>query len=143
VLLAAFRKTLQTCKYWPVKVADIREPVKHAERNATECAAETAWQRALEIRRVHWNPDLPGPFQRALAALPERVRQAARASGIFRDFTASEYENGALHTWGKKRFLESFTAYGERQQDAFLLPDGEIKKLFAETAQKLLPGGRQ
>ena len=136
VLEAAFRKTLKTAKYWPVKVADIREHVTHAETNATEDAAQKSWERVLEIRRCLWNPDIPGPFDRALAALPERIRQCARASGVFRDVESAD----DLHVWAKKRFLESFTAYGEREQDAFLLPDGEIKNLLADfSAAKALP----
>jgi hypothetical protein len=143
VLEAAFRKTLRTCKYWPIKVSDVREHVTHAEENAAGEAAEEAWTRVLDIRRRHWNPDIPGPLHRALAGLTERVRQAARAAGVFREFTAAEFENGALHTWAKKRFVESFNAYGELEQDRFLLPDGEIKKLLAGFAQaKALPAPR-
>lgn len=142
VLLAAFRKVLKEAVYpWPIKVADIRKHVTRAESNASADAAERAWQHVLDIRRRYWNPDIPAPLHRALAALPERVRQAARASGVFRDFTEYEYAHGALHTWAKKQFLESFAAYGEREQDAFLLPDGEIKNLLTEAAGKLLPGG--
>ena len=140
VLRAAFQKTLRECAYWPVKVADIRKHVTHAVSNATGEALERAWQRVLEIRRVHWNPDIPGPFDRAVARLSERVRQAARAAGVFREFTAEEYENGALHTWAKKRFLESFNAWGEREQEKFLLPDSETRKLWIEVAEtKALP----
>src|SRR5690348_4939558 len=72
VLEAAFRKTLRECPYWPVKVADIRKHVSCAVSNATDEAAEQAWRRVLEIRRVHWSPDVPGPFNRAFAALSER-----------------------------------------------------------------------
>jgi hypothetical protein len=85
----------------------------------------------LDIRRRYWNPDIPGPFNRAVARLSERVRQAARAAGVFQDFESLE----GLHIWAKKRFVESFVAYGELQQDEFLLPDGEIKELLARTAQ--------
>jgi hypothetical protein len=140
VLLAAFRKTLRECPYWPVKVADIRKHVTRAIQNETDDAAEMAWKCVLEIRRVHWCPDVPGPFNRTIANLTERVRQAARSAGIWRDFTASEYENGALHTWAKKRFFESFLSWGERDGDKFLLPDGEAKKLLIEFAEtKALP----
>jgi hypothetical protein len=136
VLEAAFRKTLKTAKYWPVKVADVREHVSRAESNATAETAQKSWERVLEIRCRYWNPDIPGPFDRALAALPERIRQAARASGVFRDVESAD----DLHVWAKKRFLESFTAYGEREQDAFLLPDGEIKNLLADfSTTKALP----
>src|SRR6476660_9280437 len=53
VLEAAFRKTLQTCKYWPVKVSDVREHVNRAEGNAVGEAAEEAWAQVLDIRRRH------------------------------------------------------------------------------------------
>jgi hypothetical protein len=140
VLRAAFQETLRECAYWPVRVADIRKHVAHAESNATDEAAEKAWQRVLEIRRVHWNPDIPGPFNRAIARLSERVRQAARAAGVFRDFESVD----ALHTWAKKRFVESFVAYREPKQDEFLLPDGEIRNLLLELAKtKMLPAPSQ
>ncbi len=132
VLLAAFRKTLRECVYWPVKVADIRKHVSSAVCRATDDACEEAWNRCLEIRRCHWNPDIPGPFDRAVSRLTERVKQAARAAGIWKDFTASEWESGALHTWAKKRFFESFNAWGEQRQDDFLLPEGEVRKLLIE-----------
>jgi hypothetical protein len=140
VLRAAFQKTLRECAYWPVKVADIRKHVINATKNVTHEAAEQAWQRVLEIRRLDWDPDIPSSFERAFSRLTERVRQASRAAGIFREFTAEEYESGALHTWAKKRFLESFHAWGESEQDKFLLPDGETKKLMIEFAEtKTLP----
>ena len=137
VLLAAFRKTLRECAYWPVKVADIRKHVSRAESNATDEAAEKSWQRVLEIRRVHWNPDLPGPFSRIFSALSERIQSACRAAGVFREFTSAEFEKGALHTWAKKRFMESFLAW---EQDEFLLTNGEIKNLLREFSEtKALP----
>jgi len=135
VLEAAFQKTLKECTYWPVKVADIRRHISKAKEIATANTAERAWQRVLEIRRLDWSPDIPGPFQRALAQLSERVRQAARDAGVFREFTESEFENGALHTWAKKRFIESFHAWGELEQSKLLLPEGETKKLLIEFAE--------
>lgn len=139
VLESLFRKAQRACKFFP-KVVDILEPLSTVKQNATDEAADLAWNRVLEIRRVHWNPDIPGPFDRACARLSERVRQAARASGIFREFTSEEYEKGALHTWAKKHFLESFHAWGEAEQDKFLLPDGETRKLLIEFAEtKALP----
>src|SRR6266849_4143137 len=68
ILEHLFSRALRTCKFFP---------------------------KILEIRRVHWNPDIPGPFHRALARLSDRVRQAARAAGVFRDFDSLD----ALHTW--------------------------------------------
>ncbi len=112
MLRAAFQKTLRECAYWPVKVADIRKHVTHAVSNATDEAAEIAWQHVLECRRVYWSPDMPGGFSRGMP----------------------------LHTWAKKRFVESFIAFGELERDGFLLPDGEIKNLLAEFSEtKALP----
>jgi hypothetical protein len=140
VLEAAFKKALQTCKFWPVKVADIRECVDHTRENALAEAADLEWQRVLELRRVYWCPDMPGGFSRGMPQLSERVQRACRAAGVFREFTAEEFENGALHTWAKKRFIESYLAWEELDRDQFLLPDGALKNLLASTAQaKALP----
>jgi hypothetical protein len=133
-----FHRAFRTYKYFP-KVSEILEPLTNAEKNAAPEAAESAWQQVLDIRRRYWNPDNPGPFNRAVSVLSDRIRQAARAAGVFRDFTAAEFENGGLHTWAKKRFVESFLHYGELRQDQFLLPDGEVKEiLFAFARTKSL-----
>src|SRR5277367_1160915 len=132
VLQCLFSRALRTCKFFP-KVSEILEPLESAEKNATPEAAEEAWEIAFDIRRRYWNPDIPGPFNRALAGLSDRVRQACRAAGLWRDFDSV----ADLHTWAKKRFVESFIAYGEREQDAFLLPDGEIKRLLADAARPM------
>jgi len=134
ILERLFSRALRSCKFFP-KVSEILEPLTSAEQNAAPSAAEEAWKRVLEIRRVHWNPDIPGPFDRAVARLSERVRQAARAAGVWRDFESVE----ALHTWAKKRFVESFITWGELERDQFLLPDGEVCDLLAEASQKFLP----
>lgn len=135
ILERLFKRAFRTHKFFP-KVSEILEPVENAKKKAAPTAAEEAWQRVLEIRRVDWNPDIPAPFHRAVATLSDRVQQAARAAGVFRDFESVE----ALHTWAKKRFVESFIAYGEREQDAFLLPAGEIRDfLLGIVEQKALP----
>jgi hypothetical protein len=84
ILERLFSRALKTCRFFP-KVSEILEPLTTAEAKATPEAAEEAWARVLEIRRIHWNPDILGPFNRAVAGLSERVRQAARAAGVFRD----------------------------------------------------------
>lgn len=138
ILERLFARALKTCKFFP-KVAEILEPLENAEKKAAPTAAEEAWNYVLDLRRVYWNPDMPGGFSRGMPKLSERVQQAARAAGVFRDFESVE----ALHTWAKKRFVESFIAYGECEQDKFLLPDGEIKNLLAGAAQaKALPAPR-
>jgi hypothetical protein len=139
VLAAAFAKTLRTCRFFP-KVADVRAAIDAATQNARQEAAELAWQRVLDLRRLHWNPDLPDRLSRELARFPEQIRQAARAAGVFRDFESVE----ALHTWAKRRFIESFNSWAELEQDRYLLPDGEIKWLFADVAAtKSLPASEE
>ncbi len=135
ILERLFSRALRTCKFFP-RVSEILEPLESAEKKAAPEAAAEAWEMVLDIRRRYWNPDIPGPLNRATARLSERVRQAARASGVFRDFESVD----ALHTWAKKRFVESFAAYGDLERDGFLLPEGEIKSLISGFAQsKMLP----
>lgn len=139
VLNRAFQKTLNTCKYWP-KVADIRAAIDAISETATAEAAEIAWRRVLDLRRLHWNPDIPGELSRQMALLPEQIRQAVRAAGIFHDFESME----ALHVWAKKRFIESYLRWSELEHDEFLLPDGELKNLLADAAQqKALPDSQE
>ncbi|SRR6266567_4210188 len=135
ILERLFSRALRTCKFFP-KVSEILEPLASAEANAVPEAAEQAWQRVLELRRLHWNPDIPDGLSRQLARLPEQIRQAARAAGVFRDFESIK----DLHVWAKQRFIASFIAWTELEQDQFLLPDGELKKVFAgAAATKSLP----
>jgi hypothetical protein len=146
ILESLFKRALRNCKFFP-KISEILEPVENVEKAAAPEAAEEAWQQVLEIRRLHWNPDIgrrdpriPTPFERATADLSERISQAARAAGIWRDFDSV----ADLHTWAKKRFIESFIAWGEVEQNKFLLPDGEIKNLISGVAKlKALPAPSQ
>jgi hypothetical protein len=136
VLLASFRKTLRGCPYWPIKVADIRKHVDRVKQAALPEEASEAWQRVLAIRRNHYNPDFPQHLARALAELPERIRRAARAAGVFQEVSDPDQ----LHVWGKKRFIESYLASEALEQDQYLLPDGEIKNLLAQLSRaKALP----
>lgn len=136
VLEAAFRKAIGTCRFWPVKIADILQQVEHAKESATCEAADRSWEYVLDLRRRFWNPDMPGGFSRGMPALSPRIDRAARAAGVFRDHESIE----ALHVWAKKKFVESFTRWDEAGESQNLLPDGEIKDLLEELAQtKLLP----
>jgi hypothetical protein len=68
ILERLFRRALKTCKFFP-KVSEILEPLATAEENAAPQAAEEAWEIVLDVRRRYWNPDIPGPFNRAVARL--------------------------------------------------------------------------
>jgi hypothetical protein len=39
--------------------------------------------------------------------------------------------------FARKRFIESCLRWDELEQNKFLLPEGEVKRLFAETAQTM------
>ena len=129
-LESLFKRALKTCRFFP-KVSEILEPIQKAEQRDVPEAAEQAWQRVLAIRREHYNPDMPQALLRCLGQLSERDRHAARAAGVFREFESV----GGLHIWAKKRFVESFTAYGELEGDQFLLPNGHIKNLLTDLGQ--------
>jgi hypothetical protein len=134
-LLPLFQRAMRTCKFFP-RIAEILEPIETSERSAAPTAAEEAWEVVLDLRRVCWNPDMPGPFSRAFAKLSERVQHAARAGGVFREVSHPDQ----LHVWGKKNFVESFIAWGELEKDKHLLPEGEIKNLLADFSEtKSLP----
>lgn len=130
-----FRKAMRSCKFFP-KVCEILEPLQAVKEAALPEEASEAWQLVLSIRREHFNPDFPRHLARAVAALPERIQRAARAAGVFQDFSDIDQ----LYVWAKKRFIESYLAWEQLEEDKFLLPEGKIKNLLAEVAvTKALP----
>jgi hypothetical protein len=137
VLRAAFVKTLRECAFWPVKVADIRKHVIHAEETAEVMAAEEAWITALDWRRRYWRFDLPGQCPSYAPKLPDRIEQSMRAAGVCVDYEDSDQ----LHVWAKKKFIEYFLAWTEMEKEGkFLLPQGEIREMLTSLGQaKALP----
>jgi hypothetical protein len=139
-LAVMFRRTLETFKAeygrtFPV-IADVLQHAEAIKESTTNEAAEVAWKQMLDIRRVSYNPDLPQGLTRALRGIPERVRRAARAAGIFQEHASVE----ALHVWAKKTFVESFLRWDDVAENERLLPDGEIKELLAGVySAKALP----
>ncbi len=128
VLRAAFVKTLRECAYWPVKVADIRKHIDHAEETALVLEADNAWQTALDYRRRYWHADLPGQRPSYAPKLPERIEQSMRAAGVCVDYKDSDQ----LHVWCKKRFIEYFLAWTEMEKEGkFLLPKGELRNTLS------------
>jgi hypothetical protein len=132
VLEGAFKMTLREAKYWPIKVADIRQHIDRTHEAASAEAAEIEWQRMLDLRRGYWAPDMPSGFLRGMPKLQERVQRAANASGVFK---LQDCEPDVLHVWGKRRFIESYIRYGELDQ--FLLPDGDLKNVLFGVAEKM------
>jgi len=136
-LEAAFQKAIKVCKFWP-KIADIRENIATAEANASEEEAAERWDRVLAYA-VRRSPDFP---DRNPPRISERTQRAINAAGSLdriRDCDAD-----AL-VWCRREFIKSYIRYGELEQDKYLLPlpEGEIKDLFAEVAQKLLPPSKK
>lgn len=135
VLEAAFKKALREGKFWPIKVADIRQHVDCAHEAATNQVAEPEWQCVLDLRLRYWAPDMPGGFLGGMPRLSARVQRAADASGVFK---LQDCAPEVLHVWGKKRFIESYINAAKIDQS--LLPDGELKNLIAQVAEtKALP----
>jgi hypothetical protein len=130
VLEAAFKRTLRECKYWPVKVADVRERIDKAKETAVLAAADIEWQGLLDYCRNWVNPDI---YFSGMPNLPERIDRAARAAGgvyYLRQCSTEELQ------WAKKRFIEAYIAWQALNQDQFLLPDGELKNLLVSVAEK-------
>jgi hypothetical protein len=137
VLRTAFVKTLRECAFWPVKVADIRKHIDHAEETALVLEADHAWQTALDYRRRYWRADLTGQRASYAPKLPERIEQSMHAAGVCVDYEDSDQ----LHVWCKKRFIEYFLAWTEMEKDGkLLLPEGELREMLMALGQaKALP----
>ena len=147
VLEAAFGKTLATCKFWPVKIADVREHVESAE----DARAEDEWQNVLEYARRHVYPDplethtlapevLKERFKNYVPAqsgpprLPADVAHAAAAAGGLRYLESCPTDE---LQWAKKRFIEDLTRQRRSRDIAPLLGDSPLSKLLERTAQRL------
>jgi hypothetical protein len=124
VLEAAFRKTLATCKYWPVKIADVREHVESAE----DSRAEDEWQHVLEYCRRHVNADLG---MAGAPRLPADIAHAADSAGGL--FYLESCPTDELQ-WAKKRFAEDLARQRKAGDIAACLPDSPLGKLLEATA---------
>jgi hypothetical protein len=134
VLERVFRGVLRTYVFNNIPpIGEIRSRIDAALASATQQNAELEWERVVELRRRFFNPDTPGCFSRGMPKLSEQVDRAARASGIFK---LQDFDQEQLHVWARKRFIESYVAWCESEQDEFLLPDGEMKRLIADAAGK-------
>lgn len=132
VLETLFRQVFRNCKFFPTP-ADVLEPVKQAEQASAPLEAELKWKNVLAYANSS-SPDIP---ERNRPRISERTQAAIRSAGgiaWIRDCSSD-----AL-VWAKKAFIETYAQWDAVAKGAFALPDGEIQKLFAETAQaKALP----
>jgi nucleotide-binding universal stress UspA family protein len=100
VLEAAFRKTMQTCRFWPT-VADIRSHVQQADSTVADAEAERAWDKVLEYAVRFGNVSsnsIPPITNQAMAA-------GLRAVGG-KDFLEAASDEQRL--WARKLFLEIY-----------------------------------
>src|SRR5712664_3959020 len=79
VLEVAFRRTLRECKFWPVKVADVRERVDKANSAALELEAAEAWERWFAHVQKYFHADLG--WDRHAPHLDAITEHAGRAAG--------------------------------------------------------------
>lgn len=126
VLEGAFRKTLATCKFWPVKIADVREHVERAE----DSRAEDEWQNTLEYCRRHVNADLG---MAGAPTLPADIAHAAAAAGGLYFLESCSTDD---LVWAKKRFLEDLSRQRKAGDIIACLPDSPLGKLLEAAAPR-------
>jgi hypothetical protein len=129
-LQAAFAKTLRACKFFP-KVADILEHVEQAKQNGDEEQAALKWDEVIGKIRRNYHPDLGGWCGGKIA---ERTRRAINCAGGMAYLSECVGDN---LVFARKRFIESWLRWDELQQDQYLLPEGEFKKLIADASQRM------
>lgn len=134
VLETLFRQVFRNCKFFPTP-ADVLEPVKKAEEGSAPLEAELKWGNVLAYANST-SPDIP---ERNRPKISERTQAAIRAAGgiaWIRDCSRDDL------VWAKKSFVQAYVQWDAIAKGAFALPEGEIQKLFTQTAEKLLPGSR-
>jgi hypothetical protein len=130
VLERALRRTLQTCKYWPVKVADIREQADRGQEAYAHADGEIKWNNVLEYIRRYWNPDLSGGASSKAPQISPRVTYAIKCAGGLAEIADCPREH--LH-FKKELFIEAYTAWETLRRDEHVLPDGPVKALISES----------
>jgi hypothetical protein len=133
ILEGLFLKVLTGCKFFPTP-ADVLEPMKKAEEAGAPLAAEMKWQNVLDYCRCFVTPDIPIPAR--APKISERTMTAIRAAGGLQWIESCSRDD---LVWAKKAFIQSYTAWDVFKRGEHLLPDGDAKKLLAETAQRLVP----
>ena len=130
VLERAFRRTLQTAKYWPVKVSDIREHVDRASSEYAQADGDIKWANVLEYIRLFWNPDLAGGASAKAPPISPRVKYAIGAAGGLAEIAECPREH--LH-FKRELFLEAYGRWDALRKDEFLLLEGPVKALIRDS----------
>lgn len=132
-LKAAFIACLRSHTYKTIPtIGDIRQHLTKAEEDANTLSAENKWQQILDFIRVFYSPDLG--IDRRAPRIGERTMAAIRAAGGMQ--WINECDRDQL-VWCKKAFIESYLAWERLEKGQHLLPDGELKNLLAETAERV------
>jgi hypothetical protein len=127
VLQAALQKTLRTCKFWPVKIADVREHVETAEENGFALEAEGSWKKLLGWIKQNYYPGFG--VRRSAPRLPAVVEHAARAAGGYAYIERCSMDE---LVWVRKTFLSAYRNVHETERVENLLSDSEAKRILAE-----------
>jgi hypothetical protein len=130
VLERAFRRTLQTCKYWPVRVSDIREQADRGREAYAQAEGDIKWANVLEYIRLFWNPDLPGGASAKAPPISPRVTYAIKCAGGLAEIAECPREH--LH-FKRELFLEAYGRWDALRKDEFLLPEGSVKALIRDS----------
>jgi len=95
---------------------------------------EKAAQKWNEVRRYireDYHPDLKHHQCRRISERTSRAINAAGGLGYVSECIGDDL------VLARKRFIESYLRWDELEQDKFLLPEGEVKRLLAETAKTM------
>jgi hypothetical protein len=134
VLETAFRTTLATSKFWPIKVADVREHIDKAE----DSRIEDEWQNVLEYALRYVYPDIG---VRAPRPLPPDIDHAVRAAGGLHYLESCPTDE---LQWAKKRFIEDLTRQRKSGNIAAYLPESPLGKMLRAHAPRFaLPAAHQ
>ena len=127
VLESAFKKTLVTCKFWPVKIADVREHIEKAE----DSRCEDEWQGLLDYCSKHVYADLG---MAGAPKLPADIAHAADAAGGLRYLESCSSEE---LPWRKKDFIADLQRQRTSGDIAALLGPSPLGKMLEATAVRL------
>ena len=130
-LNAVFIACLRSHKFKTIPtIGDIRQHLARAESNTAEEQAALKFDEVLGELRRHYSPDIPW-HGRKISEPTQRAINEAGGMGYLVECIGDNL------VFARKRFIESWLRWDELQQDRHLLPEGEVKKLLAETAQRL------
>ena len=127
---AAFDMAEKQLKFWPTP-AEVLGFISIAEDNAAEEKAAQKWNEVRQYIREDYHPDLKNHSGRPIS---ERTRRAIKAAGGLAYLSECVADN---LVFARKRFIESYLRWDELEQGKFLLPEGEVKRVLSEAAERL------